>query len=178
MNEKTIIITNGVGEENILNGSYEVSANVNGYNNTSINPTSVDIVDGTNTYAFTIAAEGSLTLHVTEDGTSSGVAVAGATFIRTDASGNEYGASITTDTNGDAVFENVPFAETGAPVIYFKQTASDGAHEFSSSIQNTTLTTSTETLEIQNAVPALRTISLLDANYQNLPVDAGTIILN
>ena len=177
MDKYTITITNGVGQENILNGSYSVSANVPGYDNTTINPSSLTVEAGTNTYSLTIAAEGTLTLHVTEDGTSTGTPIVGATFIRTDASGNEYGTAITTDSNGDAVFANVPYDATNAPTIYFKQTASDGNHEFNSNNQSTTLTASTATLEIQNAVPAGRTINLTDANYANLPID-GTISLN
>ena len=178
MDKYTINITNGVGEESILNGNYTVGANVNGYDNTTINPSSINVEEGTNTYSFTIAADGILTIHVTEDGTSTGVPVVGATFIRTDASGAEYGSAVTTDSNGDALLSNVPYAQENAPVIYFKQTASDGAHEFSTNIQNTTLTISTGTIQIQNAAPASRTINLTDANYANLKIDAGTITLN
>ena len=94
---------------------------------------------------------------------------------RTDSSGNEYGSAITTDASGNAIFDNVPFADNNAPTIYFKQTASDGDHEFDNTVQNTTMTTSTETLEIQNTIGALRTITLTDANYQNLPIDSGTL---
>lgn len=174
--EKSIIITNGSGTSNLINDTYTVTSNVTGYDNTTIQPTSVDIVEGTDTYAFTIAADGTLTLHVTEDGTSAGTPIAGATFIRTDATGNEYGSVITTDTNGDAIFANVPFDTENAPTIYFKQTASDGDHEFSDAIQTTTMTTQTSTLEITNTQGATRTITLTDANYTNLPID-GTLTL-
>ena len=140
-------------------------------------PTSVDITEGTNTYAFTIGATGTLTLHVTEDGTSSGTPIIGATFVRTDATGNEYGSTITTNASGDAVFDNVPYDATNAPVIYYKQTASDGDHEFDNTVQNTTLTTDTATVEIQNALGAQRTINLTDANYSGLPVESGQLSL-
>lgn len=174
--EKSITITNGSGTSNLINDTYTVTSNVTGYDNTTIQPTSVDIVEGTDTYAFTIAADGTLTLHVTEDGTSAGTPIVGATFIRTDATGNEYGSVITTDTNGDAIFANVPFDTENAPTIYFKQTASDGDHEFSDAIQTTTMTTQTSTLEIINTQGATRTITLTDANYTNLPLD-GTLTL-
>lgn len=173
---KVITITNGTGTSNIINGSFNVTSNVNGYDNTSINPSSVNITEDTNTYQFTISANGTLTLHVTEDGTASGVPVVGASFIRTDASGNTYGNSITTDSNGDAIFSNMPYAETDAPTIYFKQTASDGEHEFNDQVQSTTMSESTSTLEIENTLGALRTITLTDANYENLPLD-GTLTL-
>ena len=174
---KVITITDGTGSLDIINGSYSVTADVEGYENTSILPVSVDITEGTNTYAFTIGATGTLTLHVSEDGTSSGTPVVGATFVRTDSEGVEYGSTVTSDASGNAVFNNVPFDETNAPVIYFKQTASDGDHEFNNAVQNTTLTTATSTLEIPNQPGATRTINLTDANYSGLPVD-GQITLN
>lgn len=174
---KNIIINNGTGTSELINDTYSVTADVVGYDNTTINPNSVTIDQATNTYSFTISATGTLTLHVTDTGTDTGTPIVGATFIRTDSTGVEYGTPITTDAQGDAVFNNVPFAATNAPVIYFKQTASDGDHEFDNTVQNTTLTTSTATLQIQNAAGALRTISLTDANYTNLPIESGTLTL-
>ena len=176
--ERIVNITNGTGTTDLINGSYTVTADVTGYDNTTINPDSITVDAETNNYAFTISATGTLTLHVTDTGTTSGTPIVGATFIRTDAAGTEYGSAITTDATGNAVFNNVPYAATGAPTIYFKQTASDGDHEFSAEVQNTTLTTQTSTLEITNARGATRTITLADANYDNLPIDTATITLN
>ena len=146
---KIINITNGTGTANMINDTYTVTSETIGYENTTITPSSVSIVEGTDSYAFTL--------------------------IRTDSTGVEYGSSIITDNNGDAVFSNVPYAQTSAPTIYFKQTASDGDHEFISTVQNTSMTTETDTLEIQNPVGALRTISLTDANYANLPIESSTL---
>ena len=174
---KIVTIINGTGTAQLINDTYSVTAEITGYDNTSIDPAKLNVVEGTNSYALTVSATGTLTLHITEEGTSTGTPIVGATFIRTDVNGNEYGNLITTDTNGDAIFNNVPYATTGAPIIYFKQTASDGDHEFDSTVQNTTMTTSTETLEIQNQVGATRTITLTDTNYTNLPIDAGTLTL-
>ena len=176
--DKQVIITNGVGTVDLINGTYTVTSNTNGYDNTSIDPSSLTVLEGTNSYNLTISATGTLTLHVTEDGTSSGTPIVGATFIRTDSSGTEYGLAITTDSNGDATFSNVPFADADAPLIYYKQTASDGDHEFDNSVQSTSLTTSTSTVEITNAPGANRTINLTDANYSNLPVGSATLTLN
>lgn len=175
---KIINITNGTGTSDIVNGSYGVEANVVGYDNTSINPSTVNIEAGTNSYAFTISADGILTLHVTEDGTQGGTPVVGAIFVRTDSEGNEYGSPITSDAQGDAVFNNVPYADSGAPLIYYKQTASDGNHEFDNTLKNTSLTSSTGTVEVQNPLGATRTINLTDANYSNLPIDSATLTLN
>lgn len=172
---KVVTITNGTGTGELINDSYTLTADVTGYNNASIDPNTLNIVEGTDSYSLTIAATGTLTLHVTEEGTSSGTPIVGAAFIRTDSQGTEYGTQITTDSNGDAVFSNVPFATENAPLIYFKQTASDGDHEFDNTVQSTSLTTDTQTNEIQNPPGATRTINLTDANYTNLPIDTATI---
>ncbi len=172
---KNIIINNGTGSASMINGNYDVTANVTGYDNSSISPSNVQVIAGTNNYALTIAATGSLTLHVTEDGTTSGTPIVGATFIRTDSEGNEYGNAITTNQEGNAVMSNVPFDTTDAPTIYYKQIASDGEHEFISTVQSTTMTASTSTIEIENTPGASRTINLTDANYPNLPITSGTI---
>ena len=167
----SITITNGTGSEEILNGQYVVTASSTGYDDTTILPSTLDVVDGTNTYDFTIAATGTLTLHVTEEGTSTGTIVEGAKFIRCDSLGNTYGSEIVTDNLGNAIFNNVPYSATNAPKIYFKQTESDGSHEFSSDLQEIELTTETYTSEIVNAKGAMRTINLTDANYLGLPID-------
>ena len=172
---KIVTITNGTGTEQLINDTYTVTAEVNGYDNTSINPNEVTVVEGTNTYPFTIAANGTLTLHVTEEGTEEGTPIVGATFVRTDSIGTQYGTPITTDSAGNAVFNNVPFSETNAPLIYYKQTASDGDHEFDNTVQSTSLTSNTNTVEVQNPAGALRTITLTDANYENLPIETGTL---
>lgn len=172
---KTITITNGTGTGSLINDTYTVTASTTGYDNVTIDPSSVTIDAQTNTYAFTISATGTLTIHVSEDGTSTGTPIVGATFVRTDSSGTEYGSLITTNSEGNAVFNNVPYADTGAPTIYFKQTASDGDHEFDSTVQSVTMTTSTQTEEIQNQPGAARTINLTDANYANLPIESAEL---
>ena len=174
---KVVTITNGSGTAELINDTYTVTALVDGYDNATVNPATLNVVDGTNTYNLTIAASGTLTLHVTEDGTSSGTPVVGATFIRTDSAGNEYGSQIVSDVNGDAVFDNVPYAATEAPLIYYKQLASDGNHEFDSTVASTSMTSATSTVEVTNPVGATRTISLTDTNYANLPIDSATLTL-
>ena len=176
--DKQVIITNGVGTSDLINGTYTVTADVTGYDNSSIDPSSLNVVEGTNEYNLTISASGTLTLHVTEDGTSSGTPIVGATFVRTDSQGTEYGSVITTDAQGNAVFNNVPYDASNAPLIYYKQTASDGNHEFESTVQNTSLTTQTSTVEITNAPGAQRTINLTDYNYTNLPIENGILTIS
>lgn len=174
---KSITITNGTGSADIINGTYSVTAIAPGYDNCSISPANITISDATSDYAFTIAATGTLTLHVTEDGTVSGTPIVGATFIRTDIEGTEYGNAITTDSQGNAVFNNVPYANTDAPQIYFRQTASDGNHEFNNMVQSTSMSISTSTVQITNALGKTRNFNLTDANYSGLPISNATLNL-
>ena len=39
------------------------------------------------------------------------------------------------------------------------------------------MTTNTSTIQVQNPVGATRTITLSDANYNNLPIDTGSLTL-
>lgn len=173
----SINISNGSGNENVLNGNYSASVTSTGYDGSTLNPSTVNVTDGVNSYTFTVGATGTLTLHVTETGTVDGTPIVGAKFKRCDSLGNEYGDEITTNDSGNAVFNNVPFADTNAPKIYYKQTSSDGSHEYSSTLADTTMTSSTSTIEITNALPVTRTFTLNDANYTGLPIETATLSL-
>ena len=172
-----ITISNGTGTATVENDTYNVVANVPGYDNSTINPASVTVTQSTTSYNFTISATGTLTIHITDNGTSSGTAVEGANLVRTDASGTAYGTPITTDVSGNATFNNVPFG-TSAPTIYYKQTASATNHSFDDTVQSITMTNNTQTVEIENPTTNPITVKLLDANYGNLQVDSGTLTLN
>lgn len=129
-------------------------------------------------YNFTIAATGTLILHVTDDGTKLGVPIENATFYRCDDAGNTYGDPITSTIDGDATFNYVPFATDGATTVYYKQTASDGEHTFDDALENITLTEETTTIQISNPDAQERTFNLTDKNYENLPIPDATITLS
>ncbi len=76
------------------------------------------------------------------------------------------------------MFNNVPFNTTNALQIYYKQISSDENHEFDNTVQSTTLTTQSQTVDVTNPLAAERTFNLTDANYENLPIESGTITLN
>lgn len=176
--EHVVSITNGIGSKELDNGNYTVTASIVGYDNASIDPASQEVTEGVDDYSFTIAATGTLTLHVSDDGTDIGVPIIGATFYRCDSEGNTYGGPIESNEDGNAIFNNVPFAESDAPVIYYKQTLSDGEHTFDDTLQNITLTEETMTVEITNPEAAVRNFKLTDANYTDLPIADGTITLS
>ena len=157
MARHTVSIINGSGSIELTNGTYNATAVVNGYNANTLNPKNVTIVDNTDTYYFTISADGVLTLHVVDN---DGIDVVGARFIRTDSTGTVQGLEVTTNQNGNATFENVPFSNTGGLPIYYKQVASDGGHTFDDTL---------------NA--PVRKFTLMDANYNNIPINNGQIIL-
>ena len=101
----SITITNGTGTESVLNDTYNVTANVTGYDNQTLTPTTVSVVEGTDTYNFKIGATGTLTIHVTEEGTTTSTPIVGAQFQRTDSTGTVYGPVITTLTTQTATIE-------------------------------------------------------------------------
>lgn len=171
-----IPITNGTGSSPLTNGSYTASAIVNGYDNASIEPKSVTIEEGVTTYEFQISANGSLTLHVTETGEAAGTIV-NATFIRCDESGNTYGTEIVTNEQGNAIFPNVPYSNEKPITLYYKQTKSDNKHTFDNTLKSISLSEQNTTIEIANPLAPTRTINLVDANYENLKINGGTITL-
>src|SRR5574344_33978 len=126
--EHLVPITNGKGSIEIVDANYNISSTTVGYDDTTILPATQEVTAGVNEYAFTIAATGTLTIHVSDDGTDAGLPIVGASFIRCDADGNTYGDPIVSDDSGNVVFNHVPHAAEGAPAIYYKQTASDGKH--------------------------------------------------
>ena len=176
--QHNIPITNGIGSLHITNGNYTATATATGYDASTLTPAEVEIVEGTEEYSFTVAATGTLTLHVSDGGSDIGVPIIGATFHRCDAEGNTYGDVITTDDEGNAVFANVPFGDADTPAtIYFKQITSDGEHEFSGDLQTASMDAETKTIEIQNSEAATKNFKLTDANYENLPIADGEITL-
>lgn len=112
---------------------------------------------------------------MSENGTADGTVVVGARFVRTNASGDAFGSEVVSNDAGNAVLEFIPWADADAPVVYFKQIASDNTHEFNADVMNVTLNTEQFTYEVTNAPAAVRTINLLDSNYENLPIGSAEI---
>lgn len=175
--EHLVSITNGIGSKELSNGNYNVTSTTIGYDVSTINPATQEITEDVNDYSFTIVATGTLTLHVSDDGTDIGIPIVGATFVRCDVDEKTYGDPVVSDDNGNAVFNYVPFAEENAPIIYYKQISSDGDYNFDATLKNTTLSEETLTIEVLNEEATTRNFSLTDANYENLPISDGNIIL-
>ena len=178
MARHTIPITNGKGSIELVTGTYNAQAVAGGYDASTLEPKSVTIADGTTTYAFTISAKGTLTLHVTDTGDpNTGIQIVGAKFIRTDSTGTIVGNEITTNDDGNAVFNSVPFAESGSTAIYYKQISSDGGHTFEDTVKSIVMTEASETVQIINPTAPVRNFTLMDASFPNIPITDGQIIL-
>ena len=179
MSRHTIPITNGKGSIELVTGTYNAQAVAGGYDASTLDPKSVTIIDGTDTYAFTISAKGTLTLHVTDTGeASTGVQIIGAKFVRTDSTGTINGVEAVTDSDGNAIFRNVPFAPSGSTEIYYKQITRDGGNTFDDTVKSITMTQENETVEIKNPDAPIRNFTLMDASFPNIPVIDGQIILD
>jgi hypothetical protein len=177
MARHTISISNGKGSIRLVNGTYKVTAVVEGYSGNTISPSSVSVVEGTDSYVFKISAVGVLTLHVTDTGVASGTQVVGARFVRTDSSGNVLGDEVVTNESGNAVFNGVPYASSGNIMLYYKQIASDGGHTFSGDVKSVKMTDATYTVEVSNPDAPVRSFSLTDASFPNVLINEGQIIL-
>ena len=164
MARHTIPITNGKGSIELVTGTYNATAVAGGYDPSTLSPSSITIIDGTDTYAFTISAKGTLTLHVTDTGNP-------------DSTGTITGTEISTNDDGNAVFNNVPFAASGSNKIYYKQISGDGGHTFDDTVKSITMTEESETVEITNPEAPIRNFTLMDASFPNIPIIDGQIIL-
>lgn len=74
--------------------------------------------------------------------------------------GTIVGKEITTNDDGNAVFENVSYAQTGSNTIYYKQISGDGGHTFDDTVKSITMTQE------------------MDVNFPNISVIDGQIILD
>ncbi len=172
-----VTITNGTGSQAIQRGTYSVTATANGYDTSTLEPKTFTATDQAGTQAFTLSANGTLTLNVNETGAAGGTPITSGQIVMTDASGNtEYGTPVTIGADGNAVFDNVPYGTDGEPfTLYFKQlSTAEGYNVFDGVITVETIE-QTQTEYVQNSAAAVQTFSLTDANY-GMPID-GTLDL-
>ncbi len=172
----SVTITNGTGSTTMQEGTYNVSVDASGYDAASLSPTTYTVTRSEGSGAFTVSAVGTLTLSFNETGASGGNPITAGSVIMTDSTGtSEYGSAVTIGTNGDAVFEYVPYGTIGEPItLYFKQLSSDGNHYVESGVISVAMNSIIKTSYVQNLPFAEQTLSLTDANYSGLNVN-GTL---
>ena len=171
-----VTITNGTGSAPMKSGTYTVTASANGYDATSLSPSTYTATASAGSGAFTLSADGSLTLIFNETGAQGGTPVTSGSVVMTDSAGTtEYGSPVTIDSSGQAAFPNVPHSSESPYVLYFKQLSTDENHNIASSIITVNMSEATQTQYVENLPIATQTVTLTDANYSGLPIANATL---
>lgn len=174
-----VLITNGVGSENMVPGNYTVTATyAPGYELTSLEPTSYTVASDNSTGAFTLAANGTLTINFNETGAAGGTPITSGTVVMTDATGDtQYGSVVDIDSNGVATFENVPYGSAqSAYTLYFKQLTSDENHNIYADVFAVGMSDQTQTEYILNTPKAIeQNFTVTDANYTGMPINNASL---
>ncbi len=171
-----VTITDGNGSQAMQRGEYSVTADVVGYEGATLTPDTYTATDTTGSQTFTLSATGTLTLNVNETGAAGGTPITSGTIIMTNQDGTEdYGTAVTIDATGNAVFNNIPYGDTGTPfTLYFRQLTSDDTHNTYDGIITVNMTGQTQTEYVENTPIAVQTFTVTDANYPGLPIN-GTL---
>ncbi len=102
----TVSITDGVGSARMEEGAYSVTLEAEGYDATSLSPTTYTVTRSEGSGAFTVSAVGTLTLIFNETGATGGTPITAGTVVMTDSTGaSEYGSPVTISATGEGVFE-------------------------------------------------------------------------
>lgn len=171
----TVNIVNGQGSQSMKAGTYTVSASeAQGYDLSSLSPTTFTASSTEQTTAFTLSANGTLTFNVNETGAVGGTPITSGTIVMTDSTGaTEYGSPVSISATGDAVFDNVPYGTVAEPfTLYFKQLTSDDSHNIYPDVIAVQMSAQTQTEYVLNSPIANQNITLSDANYTGLPINA------
>lgn len=170
-----VLITDGVGSENMEPGDYSVTATyAPGYVLTSLEPSTYTVTSGgSQTGAFTLSANGTLTITFNETGAEGGTPITAGTVVMTDQTGEtQYGSVVNIGADGVATFENVPYgsAETGY-TLYFKQLTSDEDHNIYPNVFAVGMGAQTQSEYIINTPKEVeQNFTLTDANYTGMPI--------
>lgn len=178
MSSYNVTITNGQGTANMKAGTYTVSATeAQGYDVTTLSPTSFTATSQEGSGTFTLSATGTLTFVVNETGAQGGTPITSGSIIMTDSTGTtQYGTAVEINSNGEAVFNNVPHGTSETSyVLYFKQLATDEGHNIYEDVISVSMQSQTQTEYVLNTEAAEQTITLTDANYAGLPIDNATL---
>ena len=175
MADYNVTIINGNGSQSMNIGEYDVSAvYAPGYDMDSLSPTTFSATSTGETGEFTIGATGTLTITFNETGAEGGTPITSGTVVMTDPTGEkQYGAVVEIDSNGTAVFNNVPFgSEQAGYSLYFKQLSSDKNHNAYENVFVVGMGAQTQQEYVLNTLKAvLQNFTLTDANYAGLPVN-------
>ncbi|MDY6367310.1 MAG: hypothetical protein SPL13_02185 [Clostridia bacterium] len=169
-------ISNGQGSAVMQSGNYAVSATANGYDGTTLSPTTYTASTESGTGSFTLSAAGVLTLIFNETGAQGGAPITSGSVVMTDQTGTvEYGTPREINAVGVATFETLPYNAEIPYLLYFKQLSTDGTHIIYSGVIPVGMGLSAQTEYIQNIpITAEQTFSLNDQNY-GFPISTATL---
>lgn len=169
-----VTITDGTGSQAMQKGTYTVTATANGYDASTLSPTTFTANETEGSESFTLSANGTLTFIVNETGAAGGTPITSGSIVMTDATGaTEYGSPVSISATGEAVFNNVPYGTAGEPFqLYFKQLSTDDDHNIFEGVISVSMTAQTQTEYVQNTATAVQTFNLTDANY-GMPIDGS-----
>ena len=174
MADYNVTIINGSGSKTMEAGEYSVSAiYAPGYDMETLSPTSFTAQSATSTGAFTISATGTLTITFNETGAAGGTPITSGSVVMTNSTGKvQYGSPVQINSNGTAVFNNVPFGSAqSAYTLYFKQLSSDENHNVYTDVFAVGMGAETQQEYVINTPKSvLQNFTLTDANYPGLPV--------
>lgn len=174
-----VTINNGSGSENMELGEYTVAATyAPGYDMSTLQPTSYTVSSAGQTGAFTLSANGTLTIIFNETGAAGGTPITSGSVVMTDATGEtQYGPVVEIDSTGTAVFENVPYgsAQSGY-TLHFKQLTSDENHNVYPDVFTVGMGDQTQTEYILNTPNTVeQNFTLTDANYTGMPIEDASL---
>lgn len=168
-----VTITNGTGSQRMQIGTYDVTAEAAGYDVSTLTPKTFTATDAPQTQAFTLTANGTLTLIVNDTGAAGGTPITSGSIVMTDETGTtEYGQPVEIGADGTAVFNNVPYGTTTEPfTLYFKQLTTADDYNIFDGVITVAMAAQTQTEYIQNTQAAENTFTLTDDTY-GMPVDS------
>lgn len=175
MQSYQVTINNGAGSANMKAGTYDVVASeAKGYDLSSLAPATYTATAAPGSQAFTLSAQGTLTMIFNETGAQGGTPITEGSVVMTDEDGDaQYGSPVTIGADGNAVFENVPYGDGTEPFpLYFKQLATDETHNIHAGVVSVEMTSQTNTVYVENSPVAAQSFTLTDAHYAGLPVSA------
>lgn len=169
-----VTITNGSGSQRLPAGVYSVAPTVTGYTGTLV-PATFTATASDGSQSFTLAATGTLTLTITEDGTAEGTKITGGAFIRCNSEGDTtYGTEKTIDALGACTFDHVPYGDETTPyVFYVRQLRSDSTHNIQSGVITVNMAANTQTNYVTNPLAGTQSFTLADAYYSGLNLSGG-----
>ncbi len=179
MAEFNINITNGKGSAKIPAGSYLAVVDAPGFDNGSLLPIMVNLPNQSTTTALTISAKGTLTIIFNETGEESGQRIISGAVVMTDATGQtQYGSIVNINSNGEAVFENVPFGsiENGYE-LYFVQLSTDDNHRINQSAFSVVMEVSNKTHHVKNEALIEQHFTVQSVDYENMVLNNATLTL-